>query len=78
MSLTPEVVIELVVEVEGLLHVLGVVVGELDARLLAPEEIRHQADEARLGEFLRVLAHGVVDAPDLHDGDDGARGLRSG
>ena len=24
---------------------------------------------------MRVMAHGVVDAPDLHDGDDRARGL---
>src|SRR5207248_391786 len=44
-----------------------------DAGLLAPEKIRHEADEAGVGELLRVAAHRVVDAPDLHDGDDRAR-----
>ena len=68
----PEVVVEVIVEIERLLHVLGVAVVQLDARLLPPEQVRHQADESRLGEFVRVAAHGVVDAPDLHDGDDGA------
>src|SRR5262249_41136462 len=67
-----EVVVEVVVEIERLLHVFGIVVGELDTRLLPPEQIRHQADKSRLREFMRVPAHGVVDAPDFHDGDDGA------
>ena len=49
-------------------------VAELDARLLPPEEIGHEADESGLGEFLGVPAHRVVDAPDLHDGDDAGRG----
>src|SRR5262249_50000039 len=48
--------------------------GELDAWLLPPEQIRHQADKSRLREFMGVPAHGVVDAPDFHDGDDGAGG----
>ena len=69
-----EVVVEVVVEIERLLDVFGIVIGELDARLLPPEQIRHQADESRLREFMRVPAHGVVDAPDFHDGDDGAGG----
>src|SRR5262245_46114528 len=69
-----EVVIEVVVEIERLLHVLRIVIGELDVRLLPPEEIRYQADESGLREFVRVPAHGVVDAPDFHDGDDGAGG----
>src|SRR5262245_47430688 len=68
-----EVVVEVVVEIERLLDVFGIVIGELDARLLPPEQIRHQAHEPRLREFMRVPAHGVVDAPDFHDGDDGAR-----
>src|SRR5262249_54579551 len=63
-----EVVVEVVVEIERLLHVFGIVVGELDARLLPPEQIRHQADESGLREFMRVPAHGVVDAPDFHSG----------
>src|SRR6266581_6834949 len=68
-----EVVVEVVIEIEGLLHVRGIPVVELDARLLAPEEVGHEAHEPRLGEFLRVAAHGVVHAPDFHDGDDRAR-----
>src|SRR5229473_3364414 len=68
-----EVVVEVVVEIERLLDVLRIAVGELDTRLLAPEEIGHEADESRLGELVRVMAHGVVDAPNLHDGDDRAR-----
>ena len=67
-----EVVVELVVEIERLLHVIGILVGQFDARLLPPEQIRHEADESRLRELMRVVAHGVVDAPDLHDGDDRA------
>src|SRR5262249_19073547 len=67
-----EVVVEVVVEIERLLHVFGIVVGELDTRLLPPEQIRDQADESGLREFVRVPTHGVVDAPDFHDGDDGA------
>ena len=67
-----EVVVEVVVEIERLLHVFGIFVGEFDARLLPPEQVRHQADEAGLGEFMRMMAHGVVDAPDFHDGDDRA------
>ena len=67
-----EVVVELVVEVEGLLDVLGIVVAELDPGLLPPEQVGHQADEAGFGELAGVLAHRVVDAPDFHDGDDGA------
>ena len=69
-----EVVVELVIEIERLLHVIGIVVGQLDARLLPPEQVRHEADEAGLGELVGVLAHGVVDAPDFHDGDDRAGG----
>src|SRR6185437_1605978 len=36
-------------------------------------QVRHQADKSGLGKFMRVMAHGVVDAPDLHDRDDRAR-----
>src|SRR5581483_2980616 len=43
-------------------------------RLLPPEQVGHQADEAGFGELVRVPAHGVVDTPDFHDGDDGAGG----
>ena len=32
-----EVVVEVVVEIERLLHVFGIVIGDLDARLLPPE-----------------------------------------
>src|SRR5262249_24998817 len=39
-----------------------------------PEQVGHQADEAGLGELVGVAAHGVVDAPNLHDGDDRAGG----
>src|SRR4029453_7023364 len=67
-----EVVVEVVVEIERLLDVVGIMVGELDAWLLPPEQVGHQADEAGLRELVRVRPHGVVDAPDLHDGDDGA------
>src|SRR5712692_6053759 len=69
-----EVVVEVVIKVERFFHVLGVFVVELDARFLAPEEVGHEAHETRFGEFLRVPAHGVVDAPDFHDSDD--RGSR--
>src|SRR5262249_5103242 len=67
-------------EIERLLHVLGIVIGKLDAGLLSPEQVGHQADEAGLGELVRVRPHGVVDAPDLHDRDDGAgrRAIRNG
>src|SRR6267378_5319656 len=68
-----EVVVEVVIEIEGLLHVRGIPVVQLYARLLAPEEVWHEAHEPRFGEFLRVAAHGVVHAPDFHDGDDRAR-----
>ena len=67
-----EVVVEVVVEIECLPDVLGIVVGKLDAGLLPPEQVGHQADEAGLGELVRMMPHGVVDAPDLHDGDDRA------
>ena len=73
-----EVVVEVVVEIERLLHVFGIVIGELDARLLPPEPIRDQADESRLREFMRVPAHGVVHAPDFHNRDDAPAGVRSG
>src|SRR5262249_31306543 len=63
---------EVVVEIERLADVGGIMVGELDAGLLAPEQVRHQADEAGLGELVSMVAHRIVDAPDLHDGDDGA------
>src|ERR1051326_4720499 len=69
-----EVVVEVVVEIERLSHVLGIAVRELDAGLLPPEQVGHQADEAGLGELVRVMPHCVVDAPDLHDGDDRAHG----
>jgi hypothetical protein len=67
-----EVVVELVVEIEGLLHMSRVAVRKLDAGLLPPEQVRHQAYEPRFGELMGMMPHGVVDAPDLHDGDDGA------
>jgi hypothetical protein len=67
-----EVIVEVIVEVERLLHVLGIAVGQFDARLLTPEQIRDQADESSLRKFVRVPAHGVVDPPDFHDGDDAA------
>src|SRR5262249_38706569 len=54
------------------LHMLRVFVGQLNARFLSPEQVGHNTDESRLGEFVRVMAHRVVDAPDLHDGDDRA------
>src|SRR6185437_9418177 len=68
-----KVVVEIVIEVEGLADMVRIAVGELDSRLLSPEQARHQAYEPRLGEFMGVVAHRVVDAPDLHDGDDGTR-----
>ncbi len=68
-----ELVVEVVVEIERLLSILGIAIGQFHARLLTPEQVRHQAHKARLGELLRVLAHGVIDAPDFHDGDDAAR-----
>src|SRR6267154_1971851 len=68
-----EVVVEVVIEIEGLFDVARVFIVELDARFLAPEEVGHEAHEPRFGEFLRMAAHGVVHAPDFHDGDDRAR-----
>ena len=65
-----QVVIEIVVEIEGFLDVIRIFVGELDARLLPPEEIRHETNEAGLGEFMGMMAHGVVDAPYFHDRND--------
>src|SRR5947199_9811326 len=41
-----EVVVEVVVEIESLFHLLRIVVGEFDAGLLPPEQVRHQADES--------------------------------
>jgi hypothetical protein len=67
-----EVVIELVIEIERLLHMGRLAIGQLDARLLAPEQVGDETHEPRFGELVGVVAHGVVDAPDLHDGDDGA------
>src|SRR5215211_3516488 len=52
-----EVVVEIVVEIERLAHVVGIVIRELDARLLAPEQVGHQADEAGFCEFMGVVAH---------------------
>src|SRR5205814_810055 len=69
-----EVVLEIVVEIERLFHVFGIRVVQFDSRLLAPEQVRHEAYESGLGKLLRVTPHGVVHAPDFHDGDDGARG----
>src|SRR5262249_5166603 len=68
----PEVVVELVVEIERLLDVLGIAVGKLDAGFLAPEQVGYEAHEPWFGELLRMMPHGFVDAPDLHDGDDRA------
>src|SRR5438552_14831659 len=65
------VVVEVVVEIESLFHLLRIVVGEFDAGLLPPEQVRHQADKSGLREFVRMPAHGLVDAPDFHDGDNG-------
>src|SRR6185436_6848999 len=58
-----EVVVEVVIEIERLLHILRIAVVELDARLLPPEQVRDQADESRLGELMRMPPHRVVDAP---------------
>src|SRR5258706_8644912 len=68
-----EVVVEVVIEIESLLHIRGILVVQLYARLLAPEEVWHEAHEPRFGEFLRMAAHGVVHVPVFHDGDDRAR-----
>ena len=69
-----EVVVELVIEIERLLHMVGVRVGEFNAWLLPPEQVGDETHEARFGELVGVMAHGVVDAPDFHDGDDRAHG----
>src|SRR5262245_24468292 len=65
-----EVVVEIVIEIEGLGDVLGIVVAELDARLLPPEQIGDEAHKACFGKLVRMPPHGVVNAPDVHDGDD--------
>ena len=52
--LNAKVVVEIVVEIERFLHVLGVGVGKLDAGLLPPEEIGYEAHEARFREFPSV------------------------
>src|SRR5258708_23806553 len=67
-----EVVIEIVVEIERFLDVFLVLVGELDAGFLPPEEVRHETNEASFGKFVGMMAHGVIDAPYLHDRDDRA------
>src|SRR4051812_29491360 len=43
-----EVVVEVVVQIEGLLDVVRILVGELNAGLLPPEEIRYETDKASL------------------------------
>src|SRR5437879_2188618 len=73
-----EVVVEIVVEIEGLRDVLRIVVAELDARLLPPEQVGDQADKACFGKFMRMAPHGVIDAPDFHDRNDGAGGRAIG
>ena len=65
-----KVVVEVVVEIEGLLDVIRIFVGELDARLLPPEEIRHETNKAGLGELMGMMTHRVIDAPYFHDRND--------
>src|SRR5215510_8726848 len=73
-----EVVVEIVIEIESLGDVLGIVVAELDARLLPPEQVGDQADKARFGKFMGMTPHRVIDSPDFHDGDDGGGGRAIG
>ena len=44
----------------------------LAARLKPPKQIGHQADKPGFGNFMGVRIHGIIDAPDFHDGDDRA------
>src|SRR5947207_14149835 len=53
---------------------IRVAVGKLDPGLLAPKQVGDETDKAGLREFVCVMAHGVVDAPDFHDRNDGAGG----
>jgi hypothetical protein len=69
-----KVVVEIVVEIERLLDVVRIAVRELNTGLLAPKQIGHEADETGLREFTGMMAHGVVDAPNLHDRNDRAGG----
>ena len=73
-----EVVVEFVVEVERLLDVLGIA-----SESSTPGSCRQNRSGTRQmkpasRKFVCMMAHGVVDAPDLHDGDDGAAGRAVG
>ncbi len=68
-----QVVVEPVVAVERRHPVVRVVGIEDHVRPQPPEQVGHEADIARLGEFVGVRLHRVVDAPDLHDRDDRPR-----
>src|SRR5262249_12690527 len=50
------------------------------ARLLPPEQVGNQTEKSRRGKLVGVPAHGVVDAPNFHDGDNrsGRRAVRHG
>ena len=77
MSLTPSVDVEGVEELERPLPLGLGLVGDVDARLDAPEEVGADGEVALRGEVVGDAAHDRVDAEDLLDDDDG-RGLGRG
>ncbi|MNQ87267.1 hypothetical protein D3C85_1024830 [compost metagenome] len=62
--LDPQLHVEPLVELKGARHVGGAV-RQLDAGLLAPEQIGHQHHVALLGQQLRSAAHEAIDAENL-------------
>ena len=69
--------VEAPVELEGLLPFLVGPVGDVDARLLAPEEGGRHGDIALAGPVVGDIAHGVVDAEDLLDAEHARPRARS-
>jgi hypothetical protein len=68
--------VEGVVEFEGPLPLGLALVGDVDARLDAPEQVGADGDEALGGQAVADVAHHLVDAEDLLDDDDGRAGGR--
>ncbi len=66
--------VESLIELEGALPFRLALVGELDPRRLAPEEVGTERGVALRGEAVGKIAHHLVDAEDLLD-DENARPL---
>jgi hypothetical protein len=62
--------VETLIELEGALPLVLGLIGELDARRLAPEEVGAERDITLRGEAVGEIAHSLVDAEDFLDDEN--------